>query len=277
MRSRPAAAAAVRVSAPHRSQVYVRVARASDARAAATGRWGPQALRSRAAPRLDGAAPSGNYKRRASSQISGRSRDWIAARIACRWPTARRDGRGDVGCIVLGRGEDEAHVHTWLTTAAGVPGLSASPSDGRLFGISIAWREQQTSREAQQRRDRPAVSAVGRCLREGACFPTKVHSPMTIPNILALDFDGVLCDGMRSTSKPLAGPISRSGPPTPCLVRTSSQRFASTPASDHDRLGDAYHAAGDCQGTAHHGCSPGVGRRSVMRWSTMDRYRAPRW
>jgi 5-dehydro-2-deoxygluconokinase len=36
---------------------------------------------------------------------------------------ARRDGRSDVGCIVLGRGEDDKKVHEWLQTAASVPGF----------------------------------------------------------------------------------------------------------------------------------------------------------
>ena len=36
---------------------------------------------------------------------------------------ARRDGRANVGCIVLGRGENEQHVRAWLATAAGVPGF----------------------------------------------------------------------------------------------------------------------------------------------------------
>ena len=37
--------------------------------------------------------------------------------------TARRGGREQVGCIVLGRGADEARVRAWLTIAAGVPGF----------------------------------------------------------------------------------------------------------------------------------------------------------
>ncbi len=37
--------------------------------------------------------------------------------------TARRDGRTRVGCILLGRGADEAKVVEWLTTAATVPGF----------------------------------------------------------------------------------------------------------------------------------------------------------
>src|SRR5262249_17264977 len=31
---------------------------------------------------------------------------------------ARRGGRDKVGCIILGRGEDDKRVHEWLTTAA---------------------------------------------------------------------------------------------------------------------------------------------------------------
>jgi 5-dehydro-2-deoxygluconokinase len=36
---------------------------------------------------------------------------------------ARRGDRDQVGCIVLGRGEDDAKVRQWLTTAAAVPGF----------------------------------------------------------------------------------------------------------------------------------------------------------
>lgn len=36
---------------------------------------------------------------------------------------ARRKGRDDVGCIVLGRGEDDQKVRDWLMTASGVPGF----------------------------------------------------------------------------------------------------------------------------------------------------------
>lgn len=37
--------------------------------------------------------------------------------------TVRRGGRDKVGCIILGRGENEAKVIQWLTTAAAVPGF----------------------------------------------------------------------------------------------------------------------------------------------------------
>ncbi len=36
---------------------------------------------------------------------------------------ARRGGRDQVGCIILGRGEDDKKVVEWLTTAAAVPGF----------------------------------------------------------------------------------------------------------------------------------------------------------
>lgn len=36
---------------------------------------------------------------------------------------ARRGGRDTVGCIILGRGEDDQKVHQWLTIAAKVPGF----------------------------------------------------------------------------------------------------------------------------------------------------------
>jgi myo-inositol catabolism protein IolC len=36
---------------------------------------------------------------------------------------ARRGHRDKIGCIVLGRGEDDQKVREWLTTAAGVPGF----------------------------------------------------------------------------------------------------------------------------------------------------------
>ena len=36
---------------------------------------------------------------------------------------ARRDGRDNVGCIILGRGEDHDKVREWLSTAARVPGF----------------------------------------------------------------------------------------------------------------------------------------------------------
>jgi myo-inositol catabolism protein IolC len=84
--------------------------------------------------------------------------------------TARRDGRGDVGCIVLGRGEDEAHVHTWLTTAAGVPGfIGFAVGRTTFWDPLIAWREQRSSREA-------ASAEIARRYRQWIDVFAKAHA-----------------------------------------------------------------------------------------------------
>jgi myo-inositol catabolism protein IolC len=74
--------------------------------------------------------------------------------------TARREGRDDVGCIVLGRGEDEAHVHTWLTTAAGVPGfIGFAVGRTTFWDPLVAWREQKIPRDG-------AVAEIARRYRQ---------------------------------------------------------------------------------------------------------------
>jgi len=49
---------------------------------------------------------------------------------------ARADGRGDVACIVLGRGADEARVTHWLRQAASVDGFA-----GFAVGRTLWWDE----------------------------------------------------------------------------------------------------------------------------------------
>jgi len=63
--------------------------------------------------------------------------------------TAHRDGREKVGCIVLGRGEDEKKVREWLTTAAGVPGFVGF-AIGRtdFWGPLVDFRAKKITREA---------------------------------------------------------------------------------------------------------------------------------
>ena len=58
--------------------------------------------------------------------------------------TARRDGRGDVGCIVLGRGADEKKVVTWLETAASVPGFIGFAVGRPTFWEAVAAYEAHT-------------------------------------------------------------------------------------------------------------------------------------
>jgi 5-dehydro-2-deoxygluconokinase len=84
--------------------------------------------------------------------------------------TARRGGRHEVGCIVLGRGEDEAHVHSWLTTAAGVPGFIGFAVGRTTFWEPLlAWRQQKSSRPA-------AVAEIARRYRQWVDVFTKAQA-----------------------------------------------------------------------------------------------------
>ena len=74
--------------------------------------------------------------------------------------SVHREGRDQVNCIVLGRGEDDQKVRQWLTTAAGVKGFI-----GFAVGRTDFWeplvnlRAKRISREA-------AVSAIAEHYRE---------------------------------------------------------------------------------------------------------------
>jgi 5-dehydro-2-deoxygluconokinase len=62
---------------------------------------------------------------------------------------ARRGGRGTVGCIILGRGENAAKVRAWLTTAADVPGFIGFAVGRTVFWEPLAaWRAKTITREA---------------------------------------------------------------------------------------------------------------------------------
>jgi 5-dehydro-2-deoxygluconokinase len=62
--------------------------------------------------------------------------------------TARAGGRDHVGCIVLGRGEDDAKVREWLGVARTVPGFIGFAVGRTVFWNSlVAWRAGRTSRE----------------------------------------------------------------------------------------------------------------------------------
>jgi myo-inositol catabolism protein IolC len=62
---------------------------------------------------------------------------------------ARRAGRTGVGCIILGRGEDEAKVESWLSTAAGVPGfIGFAVGRTTFWDALVGWRDGRTTREA---------------------------------------------------------------------------------------------------------------------------------
>ena len=62
---------------------------------------------------------------------------------------ARRDGRSKVGCIILGRGEDDAKVHEWLLTASGVPGFIGFAVGRTSFWEPLVnWRANIITRQA---------------------------------------------------------------------------------------------------------------------------------
>ena len=73
---------------------------------------------------------------------------------------ARRGGRDRVGCIILGRGEDEKKVREWLTSAAGVPGfIGFAVGRTDFWDPLVGWRTKQTTREH-------AVAEIARRYRE---------------------------------------------------------------------------------------------------------------
>jgi 5-dehydro-2-deoxygluconokinase len=73
---------------------------------------------------------------------------------------ARRGGREKVGCIILGRGEDDAKVRQWLTTAASVQGFI-----GFAVGRTSFWEPLVALRDNKVDRNQ-AVSDIARRYRE---------------------------------------------------------------------------------------------------------------
>jgi myo-inositol catabolism protein IolC len=69
---------------------------------------------------------------------------------------ARRNGRDKVGCIVLGRGEDEQKVHEWLKTAAAVDGFV-----GFAVGRTVFWEPLTALRDGKVSRE-AAVNQISR-------------------------------------------------------------------------------------------------------------------
>ncbi|HXQ40329.1 MAG TPA: DUF2090 domain-containing protein [Candidatus Udaeobacter sp.] len=73
---------------------------------------------------------------------------------------ARAGGRDRVGCIVLGRGEDDGKVREWLGIAAGVPGFVGFAVGRTVFWSPLVdWRAKKTTREQ-------AVAEIARRYRE---------------------------------------------------------------------------------------------------------------
>ena len=93
--------------------------------------------------------------------MCGRSRGWTdredCARIV---DAARRGGRDKVGCIILGRGEDDKKVREWLAVAAPVPGfIGFAVGRTTFWDPLIDWRSNKITREA-------AVAEIARRYKE---------------------------------------------------------------------------------------------------------------
>jgi myo-inositol catabolism protein IolC len=73
---------------------------------------------------------------------------------------ARRAGRDKVGCIILGRGEDDEKVRQWLKTAAAVPGFI-----GFAVGRTTFWDALVDYRADRLSRD-GAVARIAASYRE---------------------------------------------------------------------------------------------------------------
>ena len=86
---------------------------------------------------------------------------------------ARAGGRRQVGCIVLGRGENAAHVRTWLAVAAEVPafiGFAVGRTD--FWEPLVAWRAGTWTREQ-------AVAEIARRYRDlVTLFDGRRHPPV---------------------------------------------------------------------------------------------------
>ncbi len=84
-------------------------------------------------------------------QMEGLDRSEDCTKIVA---AAREGGRAKVGCIILGRGEDDSKVRSWLVAAAAVPGFV-----GFALGRTVFWEPLIEFLKAKISRDQ-AVAAI---------------------------------------------------------------------------------------------------------------------
>jgi 5-dehydro-2-deoxygluconokinase len=100
-------------------------------------------------------------------KIEGLDRREDCAKVVA---VARRGGRDKVGCIVLGRGEDDTKVREWLRVAAGVPGFIGFAVGRTTFWDPLVdWRGKRMTREA-------AATEIARRYREWVDIFDKAHT-----------------------------------------------------------------------------------------------------
>ena len=83
---------------------------------------------------------------------------------------AHAGGRGNVGCIVLGRGENDQKVREWLSIAREVPGFI-----GFAVGRTAFWEPLVDYRAKKISRDE-AVARIARSYREWVDLFAKAHA-----------------------------------------------------------------------------------------------------
>jgi len=85
---------------------------------------------------------------------------------------ARAGGRDRVGCIILGRGEDERKVRQWLGIAAEVPGFIGFAVGRTVFWDPlVAWRSKKATREQ-------TVAAIATRYREFVGLFEQANAPL---------------------------------------------------------------------------------------------------
>ena len=90
-------------------------------------------------------------------KIEGLDRHEDCERIVA---AARRGGRKQVGCIILGRGEDDRKVREWLTIASAVPGfIGFAVGRTSFWNPLVDWRGKRITRDA-------AVAEISRRYQE---------------------------------------------------------------------------------------------------------------
>jgi 5-dehydro-2-deoxygluconokinase len=79
-------------------------------------------------------------------KIEGLERHEDCERIVA---VARQGGRSRVGCVILGRGEDDRKVREWLATAAAVPGfIGFAVGRTSFWDPLVDWRAKKITRNA---------------------------------------------------------------------------------------------------------------------------------
>jgi myo-inositol catabolism protein IolC len=79
---------------------------------------------------------------------------------------AQRDGRDKVGCIILGRGSNEAGIIAWLRAAAPVPGfIGFAVGRTSFWDALVALRDKKTTAREDGRDYRQPLRRVGTYLR----------------------------------------------------------------------------------------------------------------